>query len=98
MGKAGLSSMTAFASSEGAADGLTWSWDLRSVNGRGLDLRLRLPEGLAALEQPLRGVLQKALTRLTDTDLQLRSAGQTAPAMAIMERTLIWLAMRIRPR
>lgn len=42
--------------------------------------------------------LQKALTRLTDTDLQLRSAGQTAPAMAIMERTLIWLAMRIRSR
>ncbi|MEY8828628.1 DNA polymerase III subunit delta [Sedimentitalea sp. XS_ASV28] len=42
--------------------------------------------------------LQKALTRLTDTDLQLRSAGQTAPAMAIMERTLIWLAMRLRPR
>ena len=37
--------------------------------------------------------LQTALTILTDTDLQLRSAGQTAPAMAVMERTLIRLAM-----
>ncbi|TMV10517.1 DNA polymerase III subunit delta [Arenibacterium halophilum] len=37
--------------------------------------------------------LQKALTELTDTDLLLRSAGQTAPAMAVMERALIRLAM-----
>jgi len=37
--------------------------------------------------------LETALTVLTDTDLQLRSAGQTAPAMALMERALIRLAM-----
>jgi len=37
--------------------------------------------------------LETALGILTDTDLQLRSAGQTAPAMAIMERTFIRLAM-----
>ena len=37
--------------------------------------------------------LQQALTLLTDTDLQLRSAGQNAPAMALVERTLIRLAM-----
>jgi DNA polymerase III subunit delta len=42
--------------------------------------------------------LQKALTLLTDTDLQLRSAGQTAPAMAIVERALIRLAMQDRNR
>ncbi|QXT38460.1 YicC/YloC family endoribonuclease [Gymnodinialimonas ceratoperidinii] len=63
MGEGALASMTAFASAEGAADGVSWSWDLRSVNGRGLDLRLRLPDGLTALEQPLRAALQKALTR-----------------------------------
>ncbi|ABD55358.1 YicC/YloC family endoribonuclease [Jannaschia sp. CCS1] len=63
MGDAALSSMTAFASAEGAAGDLSWSWDLRSVNGRGLDLRLRLPEGLSALEQPVRKALQTALTR-----------------------------------
>lgn len=37
--------------------------------------------------------LETALTMLTDTDLQLRSAGQHAPAMALVERTLIRLAM-----
>ena len=40
--------------------------------------------------------LQKALTVLTDTDLQLRSAGQSAPAMALIERALIRLAMLTR--
>jgi len=42
--------------------------------------------------------LETALTLLTDTDLQLRSAGQTAPALALMERALIRLAMLGRPR
>ena len=37
--------------------------------------------------------LETALTLLTDTDLQLRSAGQRAPAMALVERMLIRLAM-----
>jgi len=42
--------------------------------------------------------LETALTVLTDTDLHLRSAGQTAPAMAVMERALIRLAMLARSR
>lgn len=42
--------------------------------------------------------LETALTVLTDTDLQLRSAGQTAPAMALVERALIRLAMLARQR
>jgi len=40
--------------------------------------------------------LETALSLLTDTDLQLRSAGQTAPAMALVERALIRLAMLAR--
>lgn len=63
MSDLGLSSMTAFASLEGASDAVSWSWDLRSVNGRGLDLRLRLPDGVSGLEQPLRAALQQALAR-----------------------------------
>lgn len=73
----GLASMTAFASAEGAAEGAAWTWDLRAVNGRGLDLRLRLPEGLAGLEQPLRAALQKALAR-GNVSLGLRLT-RTAP-------------------
>ncbi|WP_372887827.1 DNA polymerase III subunit delta [Shimia sp.] len=40
--------------------------------------------------------LEQALTLLTDTDLQLRSAGQSAPAMALVERMLLRLAMLAR--
>ena len=42
--------------------------------------------------------LETALTLLTETDLTLRSAGQTAPPMAVMERALIRLAMLNRRR
>jgi uncharacterized protein (TIGR00255 family) len=58
-----LASMTGFARSEGNAGGLAWAWELRSVNGRGLDLRLRLPPGWDALEPPLREATGKALKR-----------------------------------
>ena len=40
--------------------------------------------------------LEEALTLLTDTDLRLRSAAQTAPGLALVERTLIRLAMMVR--
>ena len=36
-----VSSMTGFARTEGEADGISWIWELRSVNGRSLELRLR---------------------------------------------------------
>ena len=40
--------------------------------------------------------LQQALTVITETDLSLRSAAQTAPAMALVERAMIRLAMMAR--
>jgi uncharacterized protein (TIGR00255 family) len=58
-----LASMTGFAHSEGTDAGLTWAWELRSVNGRGLDLRMRLPPGWDALEPALRDGAGKALKR-----------------------------------
>ncbi|GAB5445918.1 YicC/YloC family endoribonuclease [Gymnodinialimonas sp.] len=79
MSSGGLASMTAFASLEGASEGFSWSWDLRSVNGRGLDLRLRLPDGLSGLEQPLRAALKKALSRGNVT-LGLRLNREAGPA------------------
>ena len=45
-----LTSMTGFADRAGSADGVAWTWEARSVNGRGLDLRLRLPEGFESLD------------------------------------------------
>ncbi len=42
--------MTGFARLDGAADGYSWAWEVKSVNARGLDLRFRLPPGLDGLE------------------------------------------------
>jgi uncharacterized protein (TIGR00255 family) len=58
-----LASMTGFSRAEGSAGGLAWAWELRSVNGRGLDLRFRLPPGWDALEQTLREAAGKVLRR-----------------------------------
>jgi len=59
-----LMSMTGFARESGAlADGTAFAWEVRSVNGRGLDLRLRLPAGLDALEPALREAAGKRLKR-----------------------------------
>ncbi|MBV1796791.1 YicC family protein [Siccirubricoccus sp. G192] len=56
--------MTGFARESGAlADGTAFVWEVRSVNGRGLDLRLRLPNGQDALEAPLREALGRRLRR-----------------------------------
>ena len=58
-----LASMTGFARAEGSASGLAWAWELRSVNGRGLDLRFRLPPGWDSLEPALRELAGKRLKR-----------------------------------
>jgi len=55
--------MTGFARAQGADAGAAWAWELRSVNGRGLDLRLRLPPGFDALEANLRDLVGKRITR-----------------------------------
>ena len=59
-----LSSMTGFAREGGTlADGSSFLWELRSVNGRGLDVRLRLPGGFDALEAPLKEATARLLKR-----------------------------------
>lgn len=49
-----VSSMTGFSRSQGSHGAWRWHWEVRSVNARGLDLRVRLPEGFESLEQPTR--------------------------------------------
>lgn len=58
-----LQSMTGFATVSGQLDGVGWAWEIRSVNGRGLDVRLRLPEGGEALEPVIRAAVPKQLSR-----------------------------------
>ncbi|HTT85472.1 MAG TPA: YicC/YloC family endoribonuclease [Rhizomicrobium sp.] len=49
-----LVSMTGFADAQGAFDTLRWRWEVRSVNGRSLDLRLRTPPGMEGMEPAAR--------------------------------------------
>lgn len=60
-----ISSMTGFARVAGAIGDATWAWELKSVNGRGFDLRLRVPAGLDGVEAAAREILVKKLTRGT---------------------------------
>ena len=56
-------SMTGFAARKGQGHGYSWVWDIRSVNGKGLDLRLRVPDWVDGLEPAIRADLGRALQR-----------------------------------
>ena len=58
-----ISSMTGFARASGGAHGLFWQWEIKSVNGKALDVRLKLPPGFEALEPPVRAALAAAFKR-----------------------------------
>ena len=72
-----LNSMTGFADSRGSHGRLRWRWEAKSVNGRGLDLRMRTPLGFEGLESGARtlagerfkrGSLQTALSVATEQE------------------------------
>jgi uncharacterized protein (TIGR00255 family) len=58
-----LSSMTGFARGHGVSGPYAWAWEVKSVNGKGLDLRLRLPPGWDAIEAPARARAAESLAR-----------------------------------
>ena len=55
--------MTGFAAKTGESVGYSWAWEVRSVNAKGLDIRLRVPDWVDGLEQSVRGVLVKSAGR-----------------------------------
>ncbi|MBT6205675.1 MAG: YicC family protein [Alphaproteobacteria bacterium] len=55
--------MTGFARVEGGDEALSWVWEARSVNGKGLDIRTRLPQGFDTLEQAAREAADKVMAR-----------------------------------
>jgi uncharacterized protein (TIGR00255 family) len=57
--------MTGFARRQGVAGAYGWAWEIRSVNAKGLDLRLRLPPGWDAIEPALRARAAEVVTRGT---------------------------------
>jgi uncharacterized protein YicC (UPF0701 family) len=83
-----LSSMTGFARGHGVAGSYAWSWELKTVNAKGLDLRLRLPPGWDAIEVPARTRATEKLSRGTAyANLTVERKG-VAPAVKVNEPVL----------
>jgi uncharacterized protein (TIGR00255 family) len=82
-----LASMTGFAVAEGSARAggrsFAWRWEARSVNGRGLDLRVRLPEGWESLEPEIRR--RAAVLRRGSVTLALKVAEDAGPGGAALD-------------
>src|SRR5580692_5267376 len=78
-----LSSMTGFARSHGVSGPYAWAWEIKSVNGKGLDLRLRLPPGFDAIEPAVRARAAETLARgSVQAGLTVERSG-AAPAVRI---------------
>ncbi|MEJ0018267.1 MAG: YicC/YloC family endoribonuclease [Acetobacteraceae bacterium] len=95
-----LASMTGFARTEGSVGDHAWAWELRSVNGRGLDLRFRLPSGWDALEPALREAVGKALKRgnvTANLTVKRESEARLVADPAALEQVLA-LAMDLHAR
>ena len=71
--------MTGYARAQGQDSAISWIWEVKTVNGRGLELRTRLPTGFDFLDLPAREALQKRLRRgnvsLTLTVTRLHKSG-----------------------
>lgn len=87
-----LSSMTGFARVHGVCGPYAWAWEIKSVNGKGLDLRLRLPFGWDAIEPALRAKAAAALSRgSVQAGLSVTRTGATATVRvnaAVLEAVL----------
>ena len=99
---AALASMTGFSRESGVLppDGTHYVWELRSVNGRGLDIRLRLPAGMDALEPALRDAAGKRLKR-GNIQAGLALKLEARPALALDRATLdrmLALALEVAAR
>jgi uncharacterized protein (TIGR00255 family) len=91
-----LSSMTGFARSHGVAGTYAWAWELKSVNAKGLDVRVRLPPGWDAVESQVRSRASDRLVRGTVyANLSITREG-VAPVVRVNEPVLEALLTTIR--
>jgi uncharacterized protein (TIGR00255 family) len=96
-----LSSMTGYARASSALDALHWQWEIKTVNGKGLDIRCRLPPGYETLDLPLREIAQRYLRRGNVQIGLTTDHGGTEQQLAVNETVLeqiLQLAERLRIR
>jgi uncharacterized protein (TIGR00255 family) len=82
-----LSSMTGFARTDGASGPYVWSWEFKSLNGKGLDLRLRVPPGWDAVEVAARARAKTLARGTVYANLSVRREG-IAPTVRVNEPVL----------
>lgn len=79
-----ISGMTGFARAEGEHAGQRWIWELKSVNGRGLDVKLRTPPGFDAIEPAVRAATNAKFKRgSVQASLSLARDAAAAPPLKI---------------
>ncbi|MEM7328422.1 MAG: YicC/YloC family endoribonuclease [Pseudomonadota bacterium] len=83
----GLSGMTGFARVNGEAAWGNWYWEARSVNGRGLDVRLNMPSGLEAVEKAIRKAVSDTFKR-GNLQISLRIELEGADTLSVNEPVL----------
>ncbi len=83
-----LSSMTGFARAQGAHAGWRWTVEIKCVNAKGLDLRLRVPAGFDRIEGEARARIGKALARGT-AFASLTAAREGARVTARIDNALL---------
>jgi uncharacterized protein (TIGR00255 family) len=91
-----LSSMTGFARAHGASGAYAWTWELKSVNAKGLDLRLRLPPGWDSIETPARARATEALSRGTIYATLTANRAGVAPVVRVNEPVLTAVLATLR--
>jgi uncharacterized protein (TIGR00255 family) len=91
-----LSSMTGFARSHGASGSYVWSWEIKSVNAKGLDLRFRLPPGFDAVEVAARARAAERLSRGNVYANLTISRENVTPVVRVNEPVLAALLATIR--
>ncbi|BAQ47264.1 MULTISPECIES: YicC/YloC family endoribonuclease [Methylobacterium] len=87
-----IASMTGFAREAGTTGPTHWAWELKSVNGRGLEVRVRVPTGLDSVGEEARALVQKRLGRGTCHLTLTLSRTEAAPRVRINEALLASLA------
>ena len=58
-----ITSMTGFARTAGSINGFSWVWEVKSVNGKGIDIRCRLPQGLENIDNDVRSMTKRLFKR-----------------------------------
>ncbi len=90
-----IASMTGFARAAGTTGAMQWAWEVRSVNGRGLDVRVRVPNGFEAVGETARTALQKTLSRGQCQLTLTLTRSEGAPRVRINETLLASLAQAV---